>query len=157
MESSNRRRSAPDAQSMGRAAIRCSLFCDHRIPWLSRLQRRHDSRRRCDTGGNGQVFWRSSRKRRFVLAFCRRGLGFCFCVFLSSLRRSNLAEEHEHSIPYKTYILTWFWLLVLSLLALGLGYAPINERLKALLLVCTTLAKILVIAALFMHLLNGHL
>src|SRR5436309_9068962 len=63
-----------------------------------------------------------------------------------------MAEGHENSIPYKTYILTWFWLLVLSLLALGLGYAPINETLKALLLVCTTLAKILVIAAVFMHL-----
>ena len=63
-----------------------------------------------------------------------------------------MAEEHEHSIPYKTYLLTWFWLLVLSLLALGLGYAPINEKLKALLLVGTTLAKILVIAAIFMHL-----
>src|SRR5437773_10349185 len=63
-----------------------------------------------------------------------------------------MAEEHEHSISYKTYIWTWFWLLVLSLLALGLGYAPINEKLKALLLVCTTLAKILVIAAIFMHL-----
>ena len=56
-----------------------------------------------------------------------------------------MAEEHEHSISYKTYLWTWFWLLVLSLLALGLGYAPINEKLKALLLVCTTLAKILVI------------
>jgi cytochrome c oxidase subunit 4 len=47
---------------------------------------------------------------------------------------------------------TWFWLLILTALALGLGYAPINERLKAMLLVCTTLAKILVIAAVFMHL-----
>ena len=63
-----------------------------------------------------------------------------------------MAGEHEHSISYKTYLWTWFWLLVLSLLALGLGYAPINEKLKALLLVCTTLAKILVIAAIFMHL-----
>src|SRR5215470_3726204 len=63
-----------------------------------------------------------------------------------------MAEEHEHSITYKMYFWTWFWLLVLSLLALGLGYAPLNERLKALLLVCTTLAKILVIAAIFMHL-----
>src|SRR6266567_4756940 len=63
-----------------------------------------------------------------------------------------MAEEHEHSISYKTYLQTWGWLLVLSLLALGLGYAPINEKLKALLLVCTTLAKILVIAAIFMHL-----
>jgi cytochrome c oxidase subunit IV len=63
-----------------------------------------------------------------------------------------VTEEHEHSISYRTYLWTWFWLLVLSLLALGLGYAPINERLKAALLVCTTLAKILVIAAIFMHL-----
>ncbi len=64
-----------------------------------------------------------------------------------------MAEQHEHSgIHYKTYMWTWFWLLILTALALGLGYAPINERLKAMLLVCTTLAKILVIAAVFMHL-----
>jgi cytochrome c oxidase subunit 4 len=48
--------------------------------------------------------------------------------------------------------MTWVWLLVLTALALGLGYAPINETLKAFLLVGTTLAKILVIAAVFMHL-----
>ena len=63
-----------------------------------------------------------------------------------------MSDEHENSISYKTYLLTWFWLLVLTALALGLGYAPLPERLKALLLVCTTLAKILVIAAIFMHL-----
>src|SRR5437016_12278658 len=64
-----------------------------------------------------------------------------------------MAHEHDsNTISYRTYFLTWFWLLVLTALALGLGYAPINERLKALLLVCTTLAKILVIAAIFMHL-----
>jgi cytochrome c oxidase subunit IV len=57
-----------------------------------------------------------------------------------------------HAISYRTYALTWFWLLVLTGLALGLGYAPIPERIKALLLVCTTLAKVLVIAAIFMHL-----
>ena len=64
-----------------------------------------------------------------------------------------MANEHdEHAIRYKTYFITWVWLLVLSSLALGLGYAPINEKLKAFLLVGTTLAKILVIAAVFMHL-----
>lgn len=64
--------------------------------------------------------------------------------------------SHEHdahpAISYRTYVMTWFWLLVLTSLALGLGYAPIAEGLKALLLVCTTLAKVLVIAAVFMHL-----
>ena len=63
-----------------------------------------------------------------------------------------MAEHEEHSISYKLYFTTWVWLLVLTAAALGLGYAPINERLKAFLLVCTTLAKILVIAAIFMHL-----
>ena len=64
-----------------------------------------------------------------------------------------MAEQHSaHAISYKTYFMTWVWLLVLTALALGLGYAPLDERLKALLLVCTTLAKILVIAAVFMHL-----
>ena len=64
-----------------------------------------------------------------------------------------MAHEHDsHAISYKTYFLTWVWLLVLTAAALGLGYAPINESLKAFLLVCTTLAKILVIAASFMHL-----
>jgi len=64
-----------------------------------------------------------------------------------------MAEHHDHhSISYKTYFMTWVWLLVLTALALGLGYTNINEKLKAFLLVCTTLAKILVIAAVFMHL-----
>jgi len=63
-----------------------------------------------------------------------------------------VAEHEQHSVSYKLYFMTWFWLLVLTAAALGLGYAPINERLKAFLLVCTTLAKILVIAAIFMHL-----
>jgi len=58
----------------------------------------------------------------------------------------------EHSSSYKIYFITWAWLLVLTALALGLGYTHIAERLKAFLLVCTTLAKVLVIAAMFMHL-----
>jgi cytochrome c oxidase subunit 4 len=64
-----------------------------------------------------------------------------------------LAHAHDaHAINYRTYFITWFWLLVLTALALGLGYAPLPETLKAFLLVGTTLAKILVIAAIFMHL-----
>lgn len=67
-----------------------------------------------------------------------------------------MADHHDshdsHALGYKTYFNTWVLLLVLTALALGLGYAPINEGLKALLLVGTTLLKILVIAAVFMHL-----
>jgi cytochrome c oxidase subunit IV len=46
-----------------------------------------------------------------------------------------VAEHHDQQIAYKTYFMTWVWLLVLTALALGLGYAPINERWKAVLLV----------------------
>ena len=64
-----------------------------------------------------------------------------------------MAEHHgEHSISYGLYFKVWAWLLVLTALALGVGYAPLNETLKAFLLVGTTLFKILVIAAFFMHL-----
>jgi caa(3)-type oxidase subunit IV len=52
----------------------------------------------------------------------------------------------------KQYFTTWCWLLVMTLLALGLGYAPVPEGLKAFLLVCITLAKIVLIASIFMHL-----
>src|SRR5262249_30264776 len=61
-------------------------------------------------------------------------------------------EDGYKPISYKKYFMTLGVVLVLTALALGLGYAPIDERLKAFLLVCTTLAKILVIAAVFMHL-----
>src|SRR5438477_8806052 len=61
-------------------------------------------------------------------------------------------DHEQHSVSYRLYFITWVWLLVLTATALGLGYAPINAKLKAFLLVCTTLAKILVIAAIFMHL-----
>jgi cytochrome c oxidase subunit 4 len=63
-----------------------------------------------------------------------------------------MSDHEQHSLSYKLYFMTWVWLLVLTSAALGLGYAPINEKLKAFLLVCTTLAKVLVIAAIFMHL-----
>ena len=64
-----------------------------------------------------------------------------------------MTEHHgEQAIHYKTYLWTWFWLLVLTALALGIGYTSINETLKAFLLIGTTLAKIFVIASVFMHL-----
>src|SRR3954468_16484366 len=62
-------------------------------------------------------------------------------------------DAHDpHAIHYKQYVTTWVWLLVMTLLALGLGYSHIPEGLKALLLVGITLAKIVLIASIFMHL-----
>src|SRR5687768_14888489 len=60
-----------------------------------------------------------------------------------------------HDVPgmhYKQYFMTWFWLLVMTLLALLLGYVNMPPTLKAVLLVGITLGKIVLIAAIFMHL-----
>ena len=65
---------------------------------------------------------------------------------------THQAVGDVHTIHYRQYFVTWFWLLVMTLLALGLGYAPMAEGLKAFLLVGITLAKIVLIASIFMHL-----
>src|ERR1700704_4426325 len=58
----------------------------------------------------------------------------------------------EHATSYKQYFKTWCWLLVMTLLALAMGYAPVPEGIRGLLLVAITLAKIFLIASIFMHL-----
>ena len=67
-----------------------------------------------------------------------------------------MADAHTHGAAHpsgnRQYFVTWCWLLVMTLLALGIGYAPVPEGLKAFLLVCITLAKIVLIASIFMHL-----
>jgi len=67
-----------------------------------------------------------------------------------------MANAHTHDAAHpsgnRQYFVTWCWLLVMTLLALGIGYAPVPEGLKAFLLVCITLAKIVLIASIFMHL-----
>jgi cytochrome c oxidase subunit IV len=60
------------------------------------------------------------------------------------------AGHQPHS--YKKYFVTWCWLLGMTLLALGIGYMPIAEGFRGFLLVCVTLAKIFLIASIFMHL-----
>jgi caa(3)-type oxidase subunit IV len=61
---------------------------------------------------------------------------------------------HEHHPGgYKQYFMTWIWLLVMTSMALALGYVEaIPEGMKATLLVGITLAKIVLIGAIFMHL-----
>ena len=63
---------------------------------------------------------------------------------------SDHGGHQTHS--YKQYFVIWCWLLVMTLTALGIGYAPLPEGIRGFLLVCVTLAKIILIAAFFMHL-----
>ena len=65
---------------------------------------------------------------------------------------ANATHTHDVAHGNRQYFVTWCWLLVMTLLALGMGYAPVPEGLKAFLLVCITLAKIVLIASIFMHL-----
>ena len=60
--------------------------------------------------------------------------------------------EGTHPAGYRVYYITWGWLLVMTLLALGVGSVDMPGGIKAILLVGTTLAKVVIIAAFFMHL-----
>ena len=61
-------------------------------------------------------------------------------------------EEGFHQTSGKQYFTTWCWLLVMTLLALGVGYTHMPEGIKGFLLVAISLAKIFLIASIFMHL-----
>lgn len=62
------------------------------------------------------------------------------------------SHAHAHPAGYRQYFVTWAWLLLMTALALGIGYLNIQEAIKAFLLVGITLAKIFLIGAIFMHL-----
>ncbi len=53
---------------------------------------------------------------------------------------------------YKIYWITWAWLLVLTLLALGAGSVAMPYAVKATLLITISVGKISLITAFFMHL-----
>ena len=61
-------------------------------------------------------------------------------------------SEAAHPTGYRIYYVTWGWLLVMTLLALGVGYVDMPAGIKATLLVGITLAKVVLIGAIFMHL-----
>jgi cytochrome c oxidase subunit IV len=65
---------------------------------------------------------------------------------------SEAAHNHDHVTSNKVYFTTWCWLLVMTVFALIIGYVHMPEGIKAVLLVTTTLAKILLIGRIFMHL-----
>jgi caa(3)-type oxidase subunit IV len=58
------------------------------------------------------------------------------------------AIHHGYGIYWKT----WGWLLLMTMLALGVGYVDMPSGLKAFLLVGITLAKVILIGGFFMHL-----
>jgi caa(3)-type oxidase subunit IV len=66
---------------------------------------------------------------------------------------SQSTNDHAHATSNKQYFTTWCWLLVMTMFALIIGYLhSIPEGIKAILLVGTTLAKIVLIGRIFMHL-----
>jgi caa(3)-type oxidase subunit IV len=63
-----------------------------------------------------------------------------------------MSNDHAHATDNRQYFTTWCWLLLMTLAALTIGYISMPEGIKALLLVSTTLAKIVLIGRIFMHL-----
>lgn len=63
------------------------------------------------------------------------------------------SNEHAHPGGYKKYAVIWGWLLLLTTIALVVGYFSfIPHAIKGPVLVTITLAKVFVIGAFFMHL-----
>ena len=61
-------------------------------------------------------------------------------------------SETEHSGGYKIYADTWFWLLVITVLEVGVVLVHVPKVLLAVLLVVMALMKAALIMAYFMHL-----
>ncbi len=64
--------------------------------------------------------------------------------------------DHHASAPggawYKTYVVTWVWLLVITALEIGVVFGGLARMLVVALLVVLALMKATLIAAYFMHL-----
>ena len=64
-----------------------------------------------------------------------------------------MSNDHAHPTGNRQYFTTWCWLLLMTVFALIIGYIhQMPESLKAVLLVGVTLAKIVLIGRIFMHL-----
>lgn len=61
-------------------------------------------------------------------------------------------ETARGGVWYRTYVVTWFWLLVITGLELGVVFAGLPKTLVVTLLVILALMKATLIAAYFMHL-----
>lgn len=61
-------------------------------------------------------------------------------------------SEETHHFSHRDYFVIWGWLLAMTLLALGAGEFLPTGLLKTLVLIGVTLAKVVLIAAFFMHL-----
>ena len=66
-------------------------------------------------------------------------------------------ETAQGGVWYRTYVVTWFWLLVITGLELGVVFAGLPKTLVVTLLVILALMKATLIAAYFMHLRNERL
>lgn len=60
--------------------------------------------------------------------------------------------NNTHPVEFGAYLKVWLALAVLTLVALGVGQLQLAKDLRAFLFVLITLAKVSLIAAIFMHL-----
>ncbi len=60
--------------------------------------------------------------------------------------------DTEHAGGYRIYVVTWFWLLIITVLEIGIVLVHVPKLLLALSLVTLALMKAALIVAYFMHL-----
>jgi cytochrome c oxidase subunit 4 len=58
---------------------------------------------------------------------------------------------HEHDTGYRVYAVTWFWLLIITMLEVGVVLVHVPKVLLVILLVIMALMKAALIIAYFMH------
>ena len=64
----------------------------------------------------------------------------------------GVAEPGESGAWYRTYVVTWVWLLLITALEIGVFFGGLARALFVSLLVILALLKAVLIAAYFMHL-----
>ena len=60
--------------------------------------------------------------------------------------------DTEHAGGYRIYVVTWFWLLIITMLEIGIVLVHVPKVLLAISLVTLALMKAALIIAYFMHL-----
>src|SRR5205807_4850843 len=115
---------------------------------------------------------RGHRNQRSLLALCRSGLDVCFPAHLHPVGRcwwsfgkvvacsrleaeeSRMSEHVEEHFAGSNKLFTsiWFWLVLLTLVEIGLAYKPMPIHFMLTILLGLSIIKAALIVAYFMHL-----
>lgn len=71
---------------------------------------------------------------------------------MSELQQATMENGHDHGHGNRLYFITWLWLLVITVLEVGIVLVHVPRTLLVTMLILMTLLKAALIVANFMHL-----